>query len=110
MYCSNCGTQNKEDANYCRQCGRSFQKSSTNPLPEVNHPNQQRAFKKLFTGVALLGIASIMPGMLWWMFFIGILMVVKGIRLLSAARFTTLSTSAQIATTPLNRMQDTSSH
>jgi hypothetical protein len=47
--------------------------------------------------------------MLWWLFFIGIVMVVKGIRLLSAARFAAYSTPAQIATTPLNRMQETSS-
>jgi uncharacterized membrane protein YvbJ len=112
MYCSNCGTQNKEEANYCRQCGRSFPKPYTNLLPEVKQPDQHRAFRKLFTGIAFLVIASILPAhsrpMLWWLFFIGIVMVIKGVRLLSVARFSALSTQTQLTATPCNAISETS--
>jgi hypothetical protein len=114
MFCSNCGTQNKEDANYCRKCGNGFQKTSSNPLPDMRNPNQERAFKKLFLGIGFLVLSSIfsasarpISGIL---LVLGIITLIKGVRLFAGSRFVACSIHPQMPTTPFTRIQKTSSH
>jgi hypothetical protein len=109
MYCATCGSQNKEDANFCRKCGKRFQNPTANPLPEVNRPGQEQAYRKLTLGIGFLIIASMLHSTVkplsGWLVFLGIVIIVKGIRRL---RFAACSTPAQLVTTPFNRMSETS--
>lgn len=109
MYCANCGTQNKEDANFCRKCGNRFQNPFANPLPEVKRQGQEQAYKKLFLGIGFLIIASMLHStvkpLAGWLVFLGIVMIVKGVR---RSRLAACATPAQLATTPFNRIPETS--
>lgn len=113
MYCSNCGTQNIETANFCRTCGHNFQNLSTRQLPEIKNPDQERAFKKLFMGIMFLVISSAISSFAKpvsvWLLIIGIVMLVKGVRLFACSRFTASSPNAQTATTPFHQLQETAS-
>ena len=106
MYCSNCGTQNKEEANYCRRCGQSFHKPTTSPLTAEAQRNLARGIKKLLIGIALLVVAFIplLEGepVIWWLLFPGLPMLAKGIRLLSAVRF---EAPPSLATVPFTGIQ-----
>jgi hypothetical protein len=111
MYCSNCGIQNKEDANFCRRCGQSFQKPSINPLPDMKNPDQMRAFKKLIMGIGFIALSgafrSTTKPLSGLLLFLGIVMVIKGIRRLSWSGFAVCSNHSQLATTPFHRISET---
>jgi ABC-type bacteriocin/lantibiotic exporter with double-glycine peptidase domain len=115
MYCSKCGVQNVAEVNYCRVCGNSFQKLSTNELPEakqfddVKPYNQERAFKKLFMGIGFLIISSMLHSSVKPVFLVlGIIMLVKGVRLLQMSKLVSCASSAQTTTTPFHQIQETS--
>ena len=38
MYCTYCGTQNADDANFCSNCGRALSVQLAEPQPKVHHP------------------------------------------------------------------------
>jgi uncharacterized membrane protein YvbJ len=113
MYCSNCGTQNMETANFCRACGRNFQNLSTRRLLDMRNPEQDRAFKRLFVGIMLLLISSALPSftrpLSLCLSIIGIVLLIKGVRLFAFSRFAASSPDSQTATTPFHRIQETSS-
>jgi hypothetical protein len=115
MYCSKCGTQNLNEVNYCRVCGNSFQKFSTNELPdvkqfdEVKQMNQERAYKKLFTGISFLILSSLLPSSAKPVFLIlGIIMLVKGIRLLQVSKLISCASHGQNTATPFHQIEETS--
>lgn len=114
MYCSKCGMQNVEDVNFCRSCGNSLQKLSTNGLPDVKpfddekQANQERAFKKLFTGMGFLIFSSFLPPSVRTVFLIlGIIMLVKGVRLLQISKLVSCA-SHGLSTTSFRQIQKTS--
>jgi uncharacterized membrane protein YvbJ len=113
MYCSNCGTQNIETANFCRTCGHNIQNLSTKALPDMRNPNLERAFKKLFMGVIFLLISSALSSFAKpvsvWLLIVGIVMLVKGVRLFASSRFSASSPNAQTATTPFHQLRETAS-
>jgi hypothetical protein len=115
MYCSKCGTQNLNEVNYCRACGNSFQKFSTNGLPDVKpfddvkQANQERAFKKLFMGISFLILSSFLPSSAKPVFLIlGIIMLVKGVRLLQLSKLVSCASHGQSTTTPFRQIPETS--
>jgi hypothetical protein len=109
MYCAKCGFQNVEEANYCRVCGNNFQKLSTNALPETKQPDQERAYKKLFMGIGFLILSSILPSSAKPVFLVlGIIMLVKGIRLLQVSKLIACASSVQTTSPPFHQIRKTS--
>jgi len=87
MYCPKCGTQNINEANFCRLCGTAFQVLSPPPQAFLALPDYGRAFRPLFTGSAFLVLALISilfrVGFFWWMIFPAISLVSRGVRRLN---------------------------
>jgi hypothetical protein len=87
MYCPKCGTQNINEANFCRLCGMAFQVISPPPQALLELPNYGRAFRPLFIGSAFLLLALISiffrAGFFWWMLFPAISLVSRGVRRLN---------------------------
>jgi hypothetical protein len=109
MYCAKCGTQNIEEANYCRFCGNTLQPLSTTALPEVKQFDQERALKKLTMGIGFLIFSSMLPSAVKPVFIVlGILMLVKGIRLLHFSKLTACASPAPTAPTNFRQIRETS--
>jgi hypothetical protein len=109
MYCAKCGTQNIEEANYCRFCGNTLQPLSPTALPEVKQFDQERALKKLTMGIGFLIFSSMLPSPVKPVFIVlGILMLVKGIRLLQLSRLMACASSAPIAPATFRQIGETS--
>src|SRR5262245_32687880 len=106
MYCPKCGTQNIEEANFCRICGVRFQTPAINALPKPNIeiPDYERAIRKLLMGIGLLIIAFIplIEGepIWWWLLFPGIPLIAKGIGQLTQVKLACGSSHQLSATTP----------
>ena len=69
MYCQKCGAQNMDAMRFCRSCGSSMTPQVALPTQPRPSPNYERAFKKLFMGVAFLLLAFIplfSHGHFWW--------------------------------------------
>jgi len=83
MYCPKCGTQNIEEAKFCRLCGTAFQELVKSALSLPIQPNYGRAFRPLFIGIVFLIIALISifshTGFIWWMMFPAISLVSRGV-------------------------------
>lgn len=83
MYCPKCGTQNIEEAKFCRLCGTAFQELAKPALSLPIQPNYGRTFRPLFIGVGFLLIALISifshTGFIWWMMFPAISLVSRGV-------------------------------
>jgi hypothetical protein len=47
MFCPRCGTQNAEDARFCRQCAQAFTSTSARPNPATAAPNPGPALNDL---------------------------------------------------------------
>ena len=80
MFCSNCGFENEERANFCYKCGRPLRKISPNqPVqqfppqqgPFLNTPDfktpkkNKKNFLPLIIAIALIVVAAIIAGILF---------------------------------------------
>ena|SRR5215510_8482344 len=112
MYCPQCGTQNIEAANFCRLCGVRIQSPTPSALPQTDLPNYECSQKKVFVGVALLIVAIISSAsgrhMFWWMFFLGILFIVRGMKHLSRSKMAYNANGQLASPTPYIELRQTS--
>ncbi len=63
MYCSNCGTKNRDEASFCQKCGSSIKKAGVEAAPENKStipevPNYSPIFWKYFGFGVLLTIGA----------------------------------------------------
>jgi hypothetical protein len=92
MYCQKCGARNAEGVRFCRACGNSLTPEVALVAQSPPSPNYERAFKKLFMGIAFVVFAFIPlfshHGFWWWMLFPAAALLAKGIGELMQGRTT----------------------